>query len=72
MFQVQVGGQVSNSSLPGQNFHLLQGPYSNPSHCNRQGLQFGDDSLGSYHFQILVNGKSEKKTIFNQNRWGQN
>ena len=35
MFQVQFGGKVSNSSLPG--LHLSQGPYSNPSHCNRQG-----------------------------------
>ena len=52
MFQVQFGGQVSNSSLPGQNFHLSQGPYSNPSHCNRQGLQFGN-SLDSYHLQNL-------------------
>ena len=60
MFQVQFGGQVSNSSLPGQNFHLPQGPYSNPSHCNRQGLQFGN-ALGCYHFQIVVNGKSQKR-----------
>jgi len=60
MFQVQFGGQVSNSSLPGQNFYLPQGPYCNPSHCNRQGLQFGT-SLGSYHFQIVVNGKSQER-----------
>ena len=37
MLQVQFGGKVSNSSLPGQNVHLSQGSYSNPSHCNRQG-----------------------------------
>ena len=52
MFQVQFGGQVSNSSLPGKNFYLSQGPHSNPSHCNRQGLQFGN-SLDSYHLQNL-------------------
>ena len=52
MFQVQFGGRVLNSSLPGKNFHLSQGPYSNPSHCNRQGLQFGS-SLDSYHLQNL-------------------
>ena len=52
MFQVQFGGKVSNSSLPEQNVYLSQGPYSNPSHCNRQGLLFGN-SLDSYHLQNL-------------------
>jgi len=48
MFQVQFGGKVSNSALPGQNFDLSQGPHSNPSRCNRQGLLFSN-SLDSYH-----------------------
>ena len=52
MFQVQFGGKVSNSSLPEQNVYSSQGPYSNPSHCNRQGLLFGN-SLDSYHLQNL-------------------
>ena len=66
-FQVQFGGKVSNSSLPEQNVYLSQGPYSNRSHCNRQGLL---GFLSPSKFK-LVNGKSLEKTIFNQNRWGQ-
>ncbi|KAK2564560.1 hypothetical protein P5673_012011 [Acropora cervicornis] len=57
MFQVQFGGKVSNSSLPEQNVYLPQGPYSNPSHCNRQGLLFGN-SLDSYHLQNLIKAKT--------------